>query len=708
MEIQEKERQINEPITNKNLEFLAQGYIDYAKEVVTERAIPGIDGLKPSQRRILYTIEFIEKARDLSKSQNIVGATMKIHPHGDASIYDTMVRLVDKSETLNTPYLVGKGAFGKYYSKDMKASAARYTEVELAKISQEFFKGMQGIKMLASYNNTLQEPELLPVSFPNVLVNPSNGIAVGLASDIPSFNFHEIIEATIELIKTGTIEKPLAPDFPTKGKYIKNNTELKKLMKTGSAKIMLEGKYETKGRNIIITEIPYYATTEEIVNTAKNLDYVTDVKDIEDKNGLRILIETQSIKVVDKVVHEVMRKTPLQKTITTNICVIVDNKPLTTGVEEVLRKWVEFRESVVVKQAEYDIEVLSKQIRLLDILIDLMTTDEKREKYFNAMMYKGREEAKKVLEEYYQANEGEVQSIQGRTLGSLSNIGDKQREQLVKLKEEKAHLEEVVKNPKEEIINQLEELNKKYKYPRQTKIRTKAYQFDKDIINEKPVYPVGILVENMFIKKLKATPTNLSEPNVIKTTSDEVVSILDNNMRLLRIKIEDIPYSTKTEVGTYIPNLIDSQENFTPLSVKIIEKNKKQGYAYKDGWVAVVDWNEWVGVKRLTKITNKGLNPKFANKYLKEIDITKPYFLVILDNDKLKVVKNEIVEKRRTARSKILSTGKNAEVKEIYGVTEEEINRLFGEDLADYQKGLRKIRKDTFKDEELLEEIRTR
>ena len=138
---------------------------------------------------------------------------MKIHPHGDASIYDTMVRLVDKSETLNTPYLVGKGAFGKYYSKDMKASAARYTEVELAKISQEFFKGMQGIKMLASYNNTLQEPELLPVSFPNVLVNPSNGIAVGLASDIPSFNFHEIIEATIELIKTGTIEKPLAPDL---------------------------------------------------------------------------------------------------------------------------------------------------------------------------------------------------------------------------------------------------------------------------------------------------------------------------------------------------------------------------------------------------------------------------------------------------------------------------------------------------------------
>ena len=221
----------------RGLNHLINGYVDYAKEVVVDRAIPGIDGFKPSQRRILYTMKFIEKVNDLSKSANIAGATMKIHPHGDSSIYETMVRMVGSSLVMNIPYLEGKGSFGKVFSANARAAASRYTEVKLEKIAEELFRGMNGIDMIPSYNNALEEPLLLPVSFPSILCNPAQGIAVGLAANIPAFNYHEVLKATIELIEKGEIKTLLAPDFSTGGCYVKNEKELQKLMKTGNARL---------------------------------------------------------------------------------------------------------------------------------------------------------------------------------------------------------------------------------------------------------------------------------------------------------------------------------------------------------------------------------------------------------------------------------------------------------------------------------------
>ena len=208
----------------QSLNHLVDGYLDYAKEVILERAIPNIDGFKPSQRRILYAMKYLERdtdlMKDLTKSAGVVGTTMKIHPHGDASIYETMVRMTDCSEYLNTPFIKGKGSFGHVFSTDEKPAASRYTECMFTKIASECFKGMNGIEMIPSYDNKLKEPLLLPISFPAILCNTSQGIAVGIASNIPSFNFHEVNKATIEFIKTGDIKKALAPDFTTGGCYV--------------------------------------------------------------------------------------------------------------------------------------------------------------------------------------------------------------------------------------------------------------------------------------------------------------------------------------------------------------------------------------------------------------------------------------------------------------------------------------------------------
>ena len=246
------------------LVHLVEGYLDYSKEVILERALPNIDGFKPSQRRILYAMKYLERdndlTKDLTKCAGIAGTTMKIHPHGDASIYDTMVRMTDCALYLNTPFIKGKGSFGHVFSTDEKAAASRYTECMFTDIAKECFRGMNGIEMIPSYDNKLKEPLLLPVSYPSILCNTSQGIAVGISTNIPSFNFHEVNKATIEYIKTGEIKKALAPDFTTGGSYILNEHELKKLMETGNAKIKLRGKWHIEGKIIVIDEIPYYTT----------------------------------------------------------------------------------------------------------------------------------------------------------------------------------------------------------------------------------------------------------------------------------------------------------------------------------------------------------------------------------------------------------------------------------------------------------------
>lgn len=667
------------------LDFLVDGYVDYAKEVVLDRAITGIDGFKPSQRRILYTMKFIEKdndlTKDLTKCGGIAGTTMKIHPHGDASIYDTMVRMTDLSMYLNTPFIKGKGSFGHVFSSEERAAAARYTECMFTKIADECFKGMNGIEMIPSYDNKMKEPLLLPVSFPNILCNTSQGIAVGIASNIPSFNFHEVNKATIEYIKTGDITKALAPDFTTGGCYILNESELKKLMNTGNAKIKLRGKWHIEGKIIVIDEIPYYTTVEEIKNAVKDLIGVNDVKDETDKKGLRLTIECTTKKVVDEVLKEVLRVSNLQMQVTSNIVIIVDNEPRIIGVREVIKEWVKFRESVLSLEIEKEISRLGALIERYDILVDLMTTD-KKDPFLDTLLHDESDNygpTKDLLRGYYPDVKEEIFDwILDRSLRSLKGVGNKQRNYLEELRADKARQEADLSDVSGRIVRELEELNKKYKLPRRTEITTEDYTFE-EVKKRKPE-PIPILVQcnGMFIKKLKNIPTNANLDGVFKCMSDDSVSYLDSAGRLLRVQLDLIEFNTANEKGTYLPRYFDFDKEFKILDIAVIA-NKKMGYMYDDGFIAVIDYNEWYSAKRKLKVTEDGLAPAYINQLISRVRLDHGFIVLKTKMGKLAIVDSKFIQKRRTARTKLIRVGKDDIITEVTSMTEENLKELVTE-----------------------------
>lgn len=689
----------------ESLRFLVNGYLDYAKEVVLDRAIPSIDGFKPSQRRIMYAMKFLERDNDLTKDftkcGGIAGTTMKIHPHGDASIYDTMVRMTDEAMYLNTPFIKGKGSFGHVFSTDEKPAAARYTECMFTKIAEECFKGMDGIEMIPSYDNKLKEPLLLPISYPSILCNTSQGIAVGLASNIPSFNFHEVNKATIEYIKTGEIKKALAPDFTTGGSYVLNETELKKLMKTGNAKIKLRGKWHIEGKIIVIDEIPYYTTVEEIKNAVKDLNGVNDVKDECDKNGLRLTIECSSKKLVDSVLKEVLRVSNLQMQITSNIVLIIDNKPVILGVFDVIKEWVKFREAVLKTEIKKDIDRLGALIERYDILVDLMTT-EKRDVFLETLLKDETTDyqpTKELLRNYYpDVEEAIFDWILDRSLRSLKGVGNKQRSYLEELRAEKASQEADYENVGGRIIRELEELNKKYKFPRKTEITTDDYTFETVKRTKPEPVPVVIICNGMFLKKLKGVPSNAALPGAVKCMSDDIVSYLDSDGRLLRVMLEDLDFNSPNEKGTYLPRYFDNIPEFKILDIALVA-NKKMGYMYEDGYIAVIDYNEWYSAKRRLKITDVGLCPAYINQMIGRVRLDKGYIVLKTKMGKMAIIESKFIHKKRTARTKLIRVGKGDIITEVTSMTEENLLELVAEPER-FKGGFRVInKKDNFNKE---------
>lgn len=664
------------------LVHLVEGYLDYSKEVILERALPNIDGFKPSQRRILYAMKYLERdndlTKDLTKCGGIAGTTMKIHPHGDASIYDTMVRMTDCSLYLNTPYIKGKGSFGHVFSTDEKAAAARYTECMFTDIAKECFRGMNGIEMIPSYDNKLKEPLLLPISYPSILCNTSQGIAVGISTNIPSFNFHEVNKATIEYIKTGEIKKALAPDFTTGGCYILNEHELKKLMETGNAKIKLRGKWHIEGKIIVIDEIPYYTTVEEIKNAVKDLPGVNDVKDECDRSGFRLTIECANKKLVDSIVNEVLRVSNLQMQITSNIVIIIDNKPKVIGVKEVIAEWVKFREGVLKIEIQKEIDRLSALIERYDILVDLMTTD-KRDPFLNTLLKDETSDyapTKDLLRGYYPDVKEEIFDwILDRSLRSLKGVGNKQRNYLEELRAEKSAQEADFQDVRGRIVRELEELNKKYKFPRKTQITTEDITFE-NVKKRKPEpVPVVVISNGMFIRKLKGVPSNAALEGAMKCMSDDSISYLDSTGRLLRVQLEDIDFNTPSEKGTYLPRYFDLQDEFKILDIAVVA-NKKMGYMYDDGYIAVIDYNEWYSAKRKLKITENGLAPEYINQMIGRVRLDRGYIILKTKKGKLAIVESKFIQKRRTARTKLIRLGKDDKVVEVTSMNEENLAEL--------------------------------
>ena len=360
-------------------ETLETNYMPYAMSVIVSRAIPEIDGFKPSHRKLLYTMYLMNLLKgDRTKSSNVIGQTMKLNPHGDAAIYETLVRLTEGSGALLVPFVDSKGNFGKQYSRDMAYAAPRYTEVKLAAVCSEIFADIDKntVDFINNYDDSMQEPTLLPTTFPNILANPNLGIAVGMASSICSFNLAELCETTIRFIKDESIdlcETLLAPDFSTGGLLVYNREELERIYKTGRGSVKLRAKYHYDKKNscIEILEIPYTTNIEAIIDKiyalvkAGKLKDITEVRDETDLNGLKIAIDIKKSANVDVLMHKLYAMTPLADSFSCNFNVLIDGKPMTLGVGDILRHWTDFRLSSIRRQLAFDVQKKSDKHHLL-------------------------------------------------------------------------------------------------------------------------------------------------------------------------------------------------------------------------------------------------------------------------------------------------------------------------------------------------------
>ena len=376
---------IDQPIT----EMLEINYMPYAMSVIVSRAIPEIDGFKPSHRKLLYTMYKMGLlGGNRTKSANVVGQTMKLNPHGDQAIYDTMVRLTRGNGSLLHPFVDSKGNFGKQYSRDMQCAAPRYTEVRLEKICEEIFKGIDkdAVDMVDNYDGTLKEPTLLPTTFPAVLVNANQGIAVGMASNICSFNLAEVCAAAEAYLRdpnADLLEIMPAPDFSGGGKILYNKEQMRAIYDTGKGTFSVRAKYRVdKAKNLIeITEIPYSTSVEAIIDNiadlvkSKKASEIADIRDETDLDGLKITIDCKRGTDHEQLMTKLFRFTKLEDTFSCNFNILIDGSPRVMGIAQILDEWLNWRRTCVSRELSFNLAKMKKRLHLLDglavILLDI-------------------------------------------------------------------------------------------------------------------------------------------------------------------------------------------------------------------------------------------------------------------------------------------------------------------------------------------------
>lgn len=570
---------LEQPIT----ETLEINYMPYAMSVIVSRAIPEIDGFKPSHRKLLYTMYHMNLLKgDRTKSSNVVGQTMKLNPHGDGAIYETLVRLTEGNGALLVPFVDSKGNFGKQYSRDMAYAAPRYTEVKLGAICSEIFGDIDknSVDFVDNYDGTTKEPILLPTTFPNILANPNLGIAVGMASSICSFNLAELCETTVEFIKNPNIdlcEHLPAPDFSTGGELVYNRAELEQIYKTGRGSLKLRAKYRFDKSNscIEIFEIPYSTNIESIIDKIYTLVKlgkirdITDVRDETDLRGLKITIDIKKNTNPDLLMHKLYSLTPLADSFSCNFNVLIHGRPMTLGVGDILKHWVEFRVESIRRQLSYDLQKKAEKYHLLLGLSKILADIDKA-----IAIIRHTEQESMVIPNLMDGFE--IDDLQAEYIAEikLRNINKeyilRRIEELETLKNEMRDIEDTLKSDtkvKNIICKQLKNVQKKFGKPRLTEIiqEEKVVVITKDDLIED--YPVRLfLTEGRYFKKIalsslrSAGEQKLKEEDKIlkeiETTNRAEVLFFSDQFNVYKWKVNDIPDAKASLLGEYLPNLL--------------------------------------------------------------------------------------------------------------------------------------------------------
>ncbi len=576
-------------------ETLEINYMPYAMSVIVSRAIPEIDGFKPSHRKLLYTMYkmgLLTGSR--TKSANIVGQTMRLNPHGDAAIYETMVRLARGNETLLHPFVDSKGNFGKVYSRDMAYAASRYTEAKLDSFCNELFRDidLDTVDMVDNYDATMKEPSLLPTTFPNVLVSANQGIAVGMASNICSFNLKEVCDTTIALMNNpehDVLETLPGPDFSTGGELLFDEATAREIYSTGRGSFKLRAKwnYVKSGNLIEITEIPYTTTSEVIIdkivelNKAGKIKEIADIRDETDLGGLKLTIDLKRGVEPEKLMQKLFRMTPLQDSFPCNFNILIAGMPRVMGIAEILDEWTAWRTECIRRRLFFQIQKKEERLHLLKglerILLDIdkairiiRETELENEVIPNLMIGFGIDEI--------QANY--VAEIKLRNINKEYIL--KQTNAISELEKEIADLQDTVNNRqklKKVIIKELQQVADKYGQPRKTQIVYETQQIQTDDEDEQiPDYPVTLFVSKEgYLKKITAQSLRMSGEQKFKegdslsfsveTTNKAEVLVFTSMYQCYKTRLSDFEDGKASQLGDYLPQKLGMDPGETVLHV---------------------------------------------------------------------------------------------------------------------------------------------
>ena len=574
---------LEQPIT----QTLELNYMPYAMSVIVSRAIPEIDGFKPSHRKLLYTMyqmKLLGGAR--TKSANVVGQTMKLNPHGDAAIYDTLVRLSRGYGALLHPLVDSKGNFGKVYSRDMAWAASRYTEVRLDPICAELFRDIDQdtVDFVDNYDGKMKEPTLLPTTFPNVLVSANQGIAVGMASNLCGFNLAEVCDTTIAFIKDpghDIMSTLRAPDLPTGGELLYDEGALREIYRTGRGSFKVRSKWRyNKSENLIeVYEIPYSTTTEAIMDKVAELikagkvKEIADMRDETDLSGLKLTIDLKRGTDPDKLMQKLFRSTPLLDSQSCNFNILIAGMPRVLGVGEILEEWVAWRMECVRRRVYFSLNKKKEKLHLLKglrrILLDIdraikiiRDTEEDAEVIPNLMIGFGIDQ---VQAEY-------VADIRLRNINKEYIL--KRTQEVEALQDEIADLEDTVNSPKriqKIIIGELEEVKKKYALPRRTEI-IYDFQAEESAAPEEdiPDYPVHLFLSREgYLKKITPQSLRMASDQKYKegdgpflqweaNNRDELLVFTDKQ-QCYKTRLSDFDDTKASALGDYLPTKLSME-----------------------------------------------------------------------------------------------------------------------------------------------------
>lgn len=703
-ELKHLEEAVGSVNTERISQTLQNNYMPYAMSVIISRAIPEIDGFKPAHRKLLYTMYksgLLTGAR--SKSANVVGATMKLNPHGDQAIYDTLVRLTRGNESLLHPYIDSKGNMGKQYSKDMQQAAPRYTEVKLDAIANLLFKGIDEdmVDFVPNYDGTMQEPTLLPAAFPSVLVNANQGIAVGMASNICSFNLREVCAATIAYIQDPTcdlLQYMPAPDFASGANLIYDEIKMREIYNSGRGSFKLRASYTiNKAANCIeIREIPYTSTVEGIIDKlaelikANKLKEIVDVRDETDINGLCITIDYRKNSDPEQLMQKLFSLSELENTFPCNFNLLINSRPVVLGVRSIISEWLVFRRNCVKRSLLYKQAKLEDKLHLLSALANILLDIDKA-----IAIIKNTEHDNDVVPNLAQAFG--IDNVQAEYVAEIK-LRQLNKEHLIKRLAEQDKLKDDLQEITETlastskldqlIVNELTEIAKNYGQARKTKLiaATSVTQVtESDFIEDFNLK--AFLTKDGYLKKLALTSLRSTAElklkdndfitDVMEGSNKQEILLFSSSANLYKLKLADLNDDKPSDWGTYLPNLLNLETDEAIVGMVITNDYEGEiAVAYEDGRVSRADLKSYETKQNRKKLIKAVSNhSKVVHVYFVTAEMLstpeQSDFILISDQQKAMLFNLNLVNKKSTRSNRgdlVLKLKKQAKVERFLPV----------------------------------------